>query len=134
RLLRLLLLRIAELAVVHDPADGRARGGRDLDQIEVPLLRDAVGVFRGHDAELRPVGVDDADLAGPDLGVDARLLFDLGYAPPPGMRASSAVRATNASSARLSFSPRGATVPAAASRSPTTATSGTFSSSASRTL
>src|SRR5206468_4847882 len=65
------------------------------------LLRDAVGVVGSHDAELRSVGVDDADLPGTDLGVDARLLFDLGYAAPPGTQASAAVRATNMSSARL---------------------------------
>src|SRR5947199_4101671 len=40
----------------HDPADRGARGGRDLDQIEVALLRDAVGVLRRseeHTSELQ---------------------------------------------------------------------------------
>src|SRR2546425_767206 len=71
-----------------------------------------------------------------DLPVDPCLLLDLGYGTPPGMRAWAAVAATNASTAIVCGAPpvRGATVPAAASRSPTTATTGTFSSSASRTL
>src|SRR5438128_676780 len=136
RLLRLLLLRIAELSEVHDAADGRVRGGRDLDQVELLLLRQAERLLRRHDAELRAVGADDAHLARPDLRVDPCLVLDLGYGTPPGMRAWAAVAATNASTAVVCGAPpvRGATVPAAASRSPTTATTGTFSSSASRTL
>src|SRR5262245_2394750 len=137
RLLRLLLLRVPKLPVVHDPADRRVRGGCHLDEIEVALLRDAHRVLRRHDAELRAVGVDDADLARADVRVDPGLVFDLGYAAPPGTRASAAVRATNSASGTAScpgVALRGATVPAAASRSPTTAMTGTFASCASRTL
>ena len=137
RFLRLLLLRVPVLAVVHDAAHRRIGTGRDLDQVELLLLRDAQRVGRQHDPELRAVGVDHADLAGADVVVDSRLLFDLSYATPPGRRASPATRATNASRGTAACgapSPRGATVLAAASRSPTTAMTGTFSTCASRTL
>ena len=40
RLLRLLLLLVAELAVVHDPADRRVGRRRDLDQVELFALGD----------------------------------------------------------------------------------------------
>src|SRR3989475_11100588 len=108
-----------------------------FDQVELLLLRDAQRVGRQHDPELRAGGVDHADLAGADVVVDSRLLFDLSYATPPGRRASPATRATNASRGTAACgapSPRGATVLAAASRSPTTAMTGTFSTCASRTL
>src|SRR6266850_2844613 len=136
-LLRLLLLGVPELAVVHDPADRGLGGGRDLDQVELALLGDPERLLGRHDAELRAVGVDHADLSRTDLVVDPGLVLDLGYGAPPGTVASAAVRATNVSSGNASWpgpAPRGATVPAAASRSPTTATTGTFSSCASRTL
>src|SRR5581483_28151 len=137
RLLRLLLLRVAILPVVHDPADGRIRSRRDLDQVELLLLRQAERVLRRHDAELGAVVRDDSDLPGADLPVDADLVLDLRYKAPPGMRAASTVCATNVSSGSAACAApavRGATVPAAASRSPTTTTTGTFSTSASRTL
>src|SRR5262245_4268119 len=135
RLLLLLLLRILVLAVVHDPADRRCGGGRDLDQIELLPVRDPLGVHGRHHPELLSVAVDDPDLAGADMLVDADSLLDFRYDTPPGMRASARVRATNASRASAPrFSPpmRGATVPSAASRSPTTASTGIFSSWASR--
>src|SRR5207247_2300568 len=94
-------LRVAELAEVHDAADGRVRGGRDLDQVELLLLRQAERVLRRHDAELRPVGADDAHLARPDLHVHAGLVLDLGYVPPPGMRAWAAGQA---SATRVAYS------------------------------
>src|SRR5262249_4219324 len=137
RLLRLLLLRVAELAEVHDAADGRVRGGCDLDQVEVLLLREPERVLGRHDAQLGAVGADDAALARADVGVDAGLVLDLGYGAPPGSRAAAAVSATNAASAIASCTAppvRGATVSDAASRSPTTTITGTFSSCASRTL
>ena len=133
RLLCLLLLRVAELAVVHDPADRRVRRGRDLDQVELALLREAKRLLRGDHPELRPIGADDTYLAGADLPVHPDLVLDLGYDAPPGMRASATVRAMNASSgsaASAAPSRRGATAPDAASRSPTTAMTGIFSSCA----
>src|SRR5262249_14488285 len=137
RRLRLLLLRVLVLPVVHDPAHGRIRGGRDLDQVELLLIGDALGVRRRHHAELRPIAVDHADLAGADLLVDADSLLDLRYGTPPGMRASRttwAMKPSRGSAGRFSPARRGATVPSAASRSPTTASTGSFSSCASRIL
>src|SRR5689334_4163168 len=98
-LLRLLLLRVAVLPVVHDATDGRVGGGRDLDQVELLRIGDPLRVGRRHHAELAAVGVDHADLACANLLVDADLVLDLRYDPPPGMRASAATRAMNASSA-----------------------------------
>ena len=133
RLLGLLLLRVPELAVVHDPADRRRRGRRDLDQVELLAARRcAERVVRRHHAELRPVGVDHADLAGTDLLVDPDSslrpsLWDTSW--HAGVRRD--VRATNASSGSAApvraAALRGATVPSAASRSPTTAITGIFS-------
>src|SRR5262249_13514617 len=135
--LRLLLLGVLVLPVVHDPAHGRGRGGRDVDQVELLLIGDALGVGRRHHAELRSVAVDHADLAGADLLVDADSLLDFRYDAPPGMRASRPTCATKASSdsaGRFSPPTRGATLASAASRSPTTASTGIFSSCASRIL
>src|SRR5439155_22642896 len=99
---------------------------------QVALLRrhDPRRVRRRHDAELRASRIDQPHLAGADVVVDPRLFFDLGYGSPPGTQASATVAATKASSGTAGCaapSVRGATVPAAASRSPTTATAGTFS-------
>src|SRR5207237_7330701 len=109
---------------------------RDLDQIEIALLRGAERVLHRHHAELCAVGIDHTHLAGTDLAVHAGLVLDFRYATPPGMRACCTVRATKSASDSVSAGPavRGATVPAAASRSPTTAMTGIFSSCASRTL
>ena len=51
------------LAEIHDPADRRDRGGRDLHQVQTLLPCDRDGLRRRHDAELLPGVVDDADLA-----------------------------------------------------------------------
>jgi transaldolase len=88
-------------------------------------------------AELGAVGVDHADLARADLLIHPDCVLDLRSDAPPGMRASSTTRATNASRATAGslFPPmRGATVPSAASRSPITAMIGTFCTCASRIL
>src|SRR5579885_2969399 len=135
--LRPLLHLVAVLAVVHDPAD-RRRGVRgDLDQVEVALLREALRLLGAHDAELRPVGVDHPHLAGANLAVHPNLVVDLGYGAPPGGRASALSRSTKTSRATASCCApprRGATLRAWASRSPTTAITGTFWSCASRIL
>src|SRR5262249_59100242 len=103
----------------------------DLDQIEVGLPCEAQRLVRGHHPELRAVPADDAHLAGADLAVHPDLVLDLGYDAPPGMRASATVRAMKSSSGTACSaapSQRGATAPAAASRSPTTAMTGILSS------
>ena len=66
-----LLLLVLILAVVHDPADRRHRGGRDLHQVEAFLPGDGQGLRRGHDAQLLPRVVDHADFADADAFVDA---------------------------------------------------------------
>src|SRR5262249_31662593 len=137
RRLRLLLLGVLVFPVVHDPAHGRRRGRGDLDQVQLLPVGDALSVRGGHDPELLPVAVDHADLTGADLLVDPHALLVLRYGAPPGLRPAARARARNApSDSAPRFSPpmRGATVPSAASRSPTTASTGTFSSCASRIL
>ena len=52
RLLLLLGLLVLVLRVVEDAADGRARLGRDLDEVEVALLRVAQRLVGLHDADL----------------------------------------------------------------------------------
>src|SRR5262249_7843080 len=127
RCLRLLLLGVLVLSVVHDPAHRRARRGGDLHPGELLLIGDALGLQRRPHAQRRPIAVDHANLGGTDLLVDADSLFDLRYKAPPGIRASRATwvrKASRPSAGRSSPPTRGATVPSAASRSPTTASTG----------
>ncbi len=70
-LLRLLVL---VLGVVEHTADGRARVGGDLDQVEVTLLRVLERVGRLHDADLVPVLADQANLGHADAVVDPGLV------------------------------------------------------------
>ena len=65
-----LRLLVEELPGVHDPADRRGRGGRDLHEVHALLLREHQGLRRRHDSELRAVLVDDTDLSRPDAVVD----------------------------------------------------------------
>ena len=67
----LLALLIEELAVVHDPADGRGGVGRDLHQVEIQRLRPFLRLLEGEDAGLVSLLVDQPDLDGPDFLVDA---------------------------------------------------------------
>src|SRR6185503_15300148 len=127
-------LLVEELSGVHDPADGRHGGGRDLHEVEALLLGDGEGLGRGHDAELGAVVVDDADFLGADAIVDADrpLVYET---PPvaPGGTASSwvarwaarlAILEASALTLEAPRSPacrwRTATVPASISLSPTT--------------
>ena len=71
-LLRLLLLLVAPLAVVHDPADRRTGVRRHLDQVEVRGDRDVLGLGQLHDAPILTVGVDQAHLIRADRVVDPR--------------------------------------------------------------
>src|SRR5262249_53401481 len=63
RLTRALLLLVLVLAEVHDAADGRVCGRRDLDQVETLGLGNRQRLRRRHDAELRSVVVDDANFS-----------------------------------------------------------------------
>src|SRR5204862_7692162 len=71
RLLLLLRLLVLVLAVIHDPADGRERARRDLDEVEPLLLGEAKRFVRRHDAELLFVE-DHPDLRDANAMVDAK--------------------------------------------------------------
>ena len=62
---------VAELAEVHEPADGRHGVGRNLDEIHGVLPREVDRVGELDDAELLVIHADDADFAGTDFSVDA---------------------------------------------------------------
>ena len=49
---------------------------RHLDEIEVELTGDVEGLGQRLDAELSPVGIDEADLPSPDAIVDLGLVID----------------------------------------------------------
>ncbi len=66
----LLLLAVAELAVVHQLADRRHRERRDLHQVHVLLFRHLEGLGDRHDAELVAVLRHESDLWRRDLSVD----------------------------------------------------------------
>ena len=71
RFARPLLFLVLILAEIHDPADGRHGGGRNLHQVQPLLLRDGEGLRRRHDAQLLPVIVDDPNFPYADAFVDA---------------------------------------------------------------
>src|SRR5579875_2664278 len=77
-LLRTLRLVELELAVVHDPAHRRGRHRRHLDEVEVHLAGDGDRLRKQLDPELLAVGVDEANLTGPDAFVHPRLVGDRG--------------------------------------------------------
>src|SRR5216683_1441437 len=68
-LARALLLLVLVLPEIHDAADRRHGGRRDLDQVEPLLLGDREGLWRRHDAELRAGVVDHPDFADADAFV-----------------------------------------------------------------
>ena len=70
-----LLRLVFVLAVVEDLADGRARIGGDLHEIEAGVLRHGQGVGGIDDPLIGAVFVDELDLADADLLVDARPLL-----------------------------------------------------------
>ena len=78
--LQLLGLLVLVLRVVEDAADGRARLGGDLDEVELALLRVAQRLVGLHDADLVAILADDADLGHADALVDPRRV-PLGRAP-----------------------------------------------------
>ena len=70
-LVRLSRLLVAELAVVHDLADGRPFLGGNLDQIHARFAGHFHGLGRRDDAVLLALGADQADGTEADLLVDA---------------------------------------------------------------
>jgi len=77
RLTGLLGVLVLELAVVHELADRRTRHGRDLDQVEVRLLRKAKRIGGGNDADGLATGANETDLGNPDPVVDSKLGADV---------------------------------------------------------
>lgn len=67
---------VLELAVVHELADRRACGRRDLDQVEVVLLRELKRLGKRHDADLLAAGTDKPYLGNANPVVDAGLGAD----------------------------------------------------------
>jgi len=70
RLFLPLLLFVAILAEIHDPADRRLRFRRNLDEIEMLLFRHAQGIACRHDAKLLARCARDAHLSNADFLVD----------------------------------------------------------------
>jgi hypothetical protein len=69
-------------AVVHDADHDRAGIRCDLDEIETGLPGGTTGIVNGNDADLLPVGTDEANRAQANLLVDADFLFyDAEYPP-----------------------------------------------------
>ena len=71
RVLRPAALLVLELAEVHDPADGRSRLRSHFDQVQLPLLSDPECLGDRENAELLPLGRDDAYLSNTDPLVDS---------------------------------------------------------------
>src|SRR4030095_7900496 len=74
-LARSFLLLVLILPEVHDPADGRHRGRRDLDQVESVLTCAGERLRRRHDPELLTGFVDHPDLTNPDALVGANAVI-----------------------------------------------------------
>jgi hypothetical protein len=63
-----------ELAIVHDSGHGRIRQWGYLDQIEIQLTGDIQRLREQLDAELLPIGVDQAHFASADTIIDPGLI------------------------------------------------------------
>jgi hypothetical protein len=72
-----LLLGIAPLAVVHDPADRGPRLGRNFHEVETSLGGPSLGVGGFDDSDLLIVLVDQADRRDTNLLVATKVLSDL---------------------------------------------------------
>ena len=68
--MRLLLLAVAELAEVHELADGRDRERRDLHEVDFLFLRHPHRIRNGDDAELLALFPYETDLEGGNLGIE----------------------------------------------------------------
>ena len=98
-------LLVEELSRVHDPADGRGGGGRDLHEVEALLLGEHEGLGRGHDPELAAVLVDDTDLLGADAVVDADRLAV--YWTPPAVAGGTSSTSARSEASLAIFAPSG---------------------------
>ena len=74
----LLLLKVLELAVVHQTTDRRLSRGRDFDQVHVVFGRHAQGVLDADDAQRLVLESVQTDFQGGDLAVQAVLALDIG--------------------------------------------------------
>ena len=63
-------LLVAELAIIHQPANGRRGVGGDLHQIHAVGARKGQGFPEGQDAKLFAIGPDHPDFAGADFPVN----------------------------------------------------------------
>ena len=72
-LVLLLLLRVLELPVIHDLADGRLGERAHLDEVEAALLGRAQRLLDRQDAELLTLGSNASHLSGLDAAVGARV-------------------------------------------------------------
>ena len=70
---------VLELAEVHDLADRRLRGSRDLDQVEPALVCDAQRLRGFEYAEILSLVVNNADRRGADILIYAVALLDGGF-------------------------------------------------------
>jgi hypothetical protein len=68
---------VLELSVVHELTDRGACGRRNLDKIEVGLLREPERLGNGDDPDLLTLGADEPDLRCADALVDARFDADV---------------------------------------------------------
>jgi hypothetical protein len=75
---RLFAFLVLELPVVHDPADRRHRGRRNLDQIEAFLSGKDESLGRRHDAQLLPRVVDYSDFTDSNPLIDAETVITTG--------------------------------------------------------
>ena len=148
--LSLLLLLIAELAVVHQAADGRRRIGRNLNEVHVGVFRHAQSLDRTNNPDLGAVDAGQSDLGDSDLTIDpmlAILCYDNlpkveSASPQASVIARSATsRRTRARKSSKLMTPRSLpprtrteTVPACFSFSPTTRMYGIFCRLSSRIL
>jgi hypothetical protein len=71
-ILFLLVQVVLELPVIENFADGRIRGGIDLDQVESPFASLGHGFGETHDAKRFAIGInDDENFAGANLVIGA---------------------------------------------------------------
>ena len=77
RFLGLLALFVLELAVIHDPANGRVGVGRHFDEVEFEASGHPQRIGDRLDSELVAGGSDETDFTGSDAVVDAMLIATL---------------------------------------------------------
>ncbi len=88
---------ILPLAVIHDFASGRSRGGRDLKKIQTSGFGDRQRFTRGHHSDHLSRLVDQAHLLGEDLTVDPKApVITLSFAEFVAITESAAAAASTA--------------------------------------